>query len=307
MSLFNYFSKTSKSIKNTQEKSDDSCTYVPSITESGLGQQEYQNVLSNVVDLTTPSPAQPDSSKKQRAKRKPYTHFTDEERAKIAKYAAENGNSNAIKHFEKDFPGLNESTVRNFKKKYYSQLSDGRRKGESTVTAIPSKVRGRPSVLMELDEKLIRFIKGIRGRGGVINIHVVRAVTQALIASNPSMVYLSNFDMPRSWVHSIYKRMGLKIRAGTTSRPPVPYDLYAESRYSFLSSIAETIEQFSIPPELVFNVDQTPCSYVSVGKMTMAKKGEKNVAIKGLSDKRNITLTFTITLAGSFLPMQIIY
>ena len=39
----------------------------------------------------------------------------------------------------------------------------------------------------------------------------------------------------------------------------------------------------------------------------MAKKGEKNVPIKGLSDKRNITLTFTITLAGSFLPMQIIY
>ena len=200
-----------------------SCTYVPSITESGLGQQEYQNVLSNVVDLTIPSPAQPDSSKKQRAKRKPYTHFTDEERAKISKYAAENGNSNAIKHFEKDFPGLNESTVRNFKKKYYSQLSDARRKGKSTVTAIPSKVRGRPPVLMELDEKLIWFIKGIRGRGGVINIHGVRAVTQALIASNPSMVYLSNFDMPRSWVHSIYKRMGLKIRAGTTSRPPFPY------------------------------------------------------------------------------------
>ena len=59
--------------------------------------------------------------------------------------------------------------------------------------------------------------------------------------------------MPHSWVHSIYNRTGYKIRAGTTSRPPVPYGLFAESRYSFLSSIAETIEKLNIPPELVFN------------------------------------------------------
>jgi hypothetical protein len=31
------------------------------------------------------------------------------------------------------------------------------------------------------------------------------------------------------------------------------------------------------------------------------------VAIKGLSDKRNITVTFVITLAGDILPLQIIY
>ena len=39
----------------------------------------------------------------------------------------------------------------------------------------------------------------------------------------------------------------------------------------------------------------------------MAKRGEKSVLIKGLSDKRNITLTFVITLPGEFLPLQIIY
>ena len=38
----------------------------------------------------------------------------------------------------------------------------------------------------------------------------------------------------------------------------------------------------------------------------MAKRGEKSVSIKGLSDKRNITLTFVIMLAGEFLPLQII-
>ena len=59
----------------------------------------------------------------------------------------------------------------------------------------------------------------------------------------------------------------------------------------------------SIPPELVLNADQTPSSYVSVGRQTMAAHGSKSVPIAGLSDKRNITLTFVVTLAGDILPM----
>ena len=35
--------------------------------------------------------------------------------------------------------------------------------------------------------------------------------------------------------------------------------------------------------------------------------GSKSVLIKGLTDKRNITLTFTITLSGDILPFQILY
>ena len=100
---------------------------------------------------------------------------------------------------------------------------------------------------------------------------------------------------------------GYTVRAGATSRPPVPYGLYTENRHTFLSRIVETVEQYSIPFELILNADQTPNSYVSVGKMTMAKRGEKSVPIKGLSDKRDITLAFAVTFTGDFLPMQIIY
>ena len=67
------------------------------------------------------------------------------------------------------------------------------------------------------------------------------------------------------------------------------------------------IKLHSIPPQLVLNADQTPSSYVSVGKQTMASRGSKSVPIAGLTDKRNITLTFTVSLAGEFLPMQVIY
>ena len=39
----------------------------------------------------------------------------------------------------------------------------------------------------------------------------------------------------------------------------------------------------------------------------MATRNSSAVPMKGLTDKRNITLTFVISLPGSFLPMQIIY
>ena len=41
--------------------------------------------------------------------------------------------------------------------------------------------------------------------------------------------------------------------------------------------------------------------------MTMATRNSSSVPIKGLTDKRNITLTFVISLDDDFLPMQIIY
>jgi hypothetical protein len=39
----------------------------------------------------------------------------------------------------------------------------------------------------------------------------------------------------------------------------------------------------------------------------MAVRGSKSVPIAGLSDKKNITLTFVVSVAGEFFPMQIIY
>ena len=44
-------------------------------------------------------------------KKRKYTHFTPEQRAKIAKYAAQFGNSGAVRHFTKEFPTLGESSV----------------------------------------------------------------------------------------------------------------------------------------------------------------------------------------------------
>jgi len=39
----------------------------------------------------------------------------------------------------------------------------------------------------------------------------------------------------------------------------------------------------------------------------MAQRSSKNMPVTGLNDKKNITLTLVVTLAGSFLPLKIIY
>ena len=93
---------------------------------------------------------------------------------------------------------------------------------------------------------------------------------------------------------------------GTTGRPPVPRGIYDECRLDYHRDIKHKVDLYSIPPKLVLNADQTPSSYVSVGQLTMATQGSKSVPIKGLTDQRNVTLTFVITLSGQFLPMQVI-
>ena len=100
---------------------------------------------------------------------------------------------------------------RNFKKKYYVKQAEARKAGNTEVICILSEVRGRPPILMDLDNKLLTFLKRIQSRGGVINVHVVRGVTHALITSNPAMIHLNKFNMPCSWKHSIYKRMGYTV------------------------------------------------------------------------------------------------
>lgn len=303
MSLYRYGFKRVSRPTLEQVNNNIEAGHLPSTAESGLGAAEHNQVCEAVVELADPSPA------KKRRLRGSYTHYSPKDRALIGRYALENGNENARKHFSSKFPSLSESTVRNFRKAYKEKLSRQQKQAcPQQVTEIPHKPRGRPPLLLELDEKLIKFLRAVRSKGGIVNIHVVRATATALIESNPSMAsHLNQFSMPRTWVTSLYRRMGFVKRKGTTTRPPVTQGLYDECRREYLTDIKTKVDRWKIPPELVINSDQTPSSYVSVGKSTMAASGTSSVPIKGLTDKRAITLNFVITLANAFLPMQIIY
>ena len=96
-------------------------------------------------------------------------------------------------------------------------------------------------------------------------------------------------------------------RFTTTGRVPIHESLRKELEKAYLHSIVRKIKENDISLSLVLNLDQTTSKYIPVSNKTMAAKGSKNAPIKGSTDKRMITATFTITLDGNFLPMQLIY
>ena len=85
MSLFKYF----------QRKEG----FLPTPEQAGLSEKATKAANTAVMEVKS-------------KKRKCYINFTDEERAKVGQFAAENGNNAAIKKFRAQFPDLGESTVR---------------------------------------------------------------------------------------------------------------------------------------------------------------------------------------------------
>ena len=81
MSIFKYFGKKPHSDTGNEKDDHPSPAYLPSAFKSGLGQQEYQNVVSNVANLANPSVSP--ATGRQRGKRQSYAHYSSEMRAKV--------------------------------------------------------------------------------------------------------------------------------------------------------------------------------------------------------------------------------
>ena len=121
MSLFRHGFKTiegteqSGNNSNTNSLPDaefsEAATYLPNQENTFLGSVEFQAVVSAIEDKANPDTENSSEAKK----RGNYNHYSPEIRAKIGKYASENGNSKEIKHFKAEFPNLKEGTVRTFK------------------------------------------------------------------------------------------------------------------------------------------------------------------------------------------------
>ena len=143
-------------------------------------------------------------------------------------------------------------------------------------------------------------------RGSVITRGVAVSIAKALMTRNPHLI--GNLDVESlHWAQSLYCRMGFRRRQATTSKLEIPEDTLKEIKLQFHHHIPSKVEKFSIPHSLIISLHQTPTKYVPVGRTTLAKKNTKTVPIKGSSDNGTITVTFSISLRGDFLPMQLIY
>ncbi|VDI04793.1 Hypothetical predicted protein [Mytilus galloprovincialis] len=246
-------------------------------------------------------------SPNRKRKRGEYSNYSSEQRAKIARYACEHGNTSAAKHFSKLLDKtINESTVRSMKKQYIDELN---KTPEKKIVELSRSPKGRPKLLGKYDEEVVDYVKKLRATGAIVNKQILIACATGILEHKCRSMLQENgghIALHRSWAESFLRRIGFVKRKGTKAARKVPAN-FDELRVQFLASVSKIISENNIPEELVMNFDQTNISIIPCGNWTMEEEGSKQVEITGLEDKHQITALLTCTMAGNLLPPQLLY
>ena len=250
----------------------------------------------------------------EKQKRGPYMKFSSSQRALIAKRASEHGVTSSMRHFSKKYPEfeLKETTVRRFKNEYLAEMRKRRHEetpGEA-ITELPSKKRGRPTLLVkELEERIKAYITVLHENGAVVNTAITIASAHGVVLSHDANLLVTNgghTELTKYWAKSFLERMGFVKRKGTTKSKVAVADFDA-IKQQFLLDVKSVVLMDEIPHSLVINWDQIGVHYVPVSDWTMEKCGSKRIEITGINDKRQLTGVFACTLTGDFLPPQLVY
>ena len=112
--------------------------------------------------------------------------------------------------------------------------------------------------------------------------------------------------LTKDWAKNMLRRMGYTKRRANSKSKVFPADFKA-IKQQFLIDKKSVVVMEEIPEALILNWNQTAMKIVPSSSWTMEKKGTKRVEIAAIDDKRQITAVFACSLAGKFLPMQLIY
>ena len=157
-------------------------------------------------------------------KRGAYGKLSAETRAKIAKYAAENGIAAAIRHYEvEEGLYLKESTVRGWKKDHCLTIARISRSQDGRVPDVKEPIKrapGRPLLLgQEVEEKAKAIILNIRDSGGVINNSVVIGIIKGIIRDSDSNLLVENggpLQIDKPIARRLLGRLNFVKRRGST-------------------------------------------------------------------------------------------
>ena len=268
------------------------------------------------------SPAEPSANKSvqkeldvlvtgsRKRKRGEYGDYSPDTRYKIARYAIENGNSRAARHFSSVLDrNINESTVRGFKTSYNRRRNLNKEFEPSQTSSLPRSPRGRPTKLGKYDEFVQSYIRKLRQTGGIVNSRIIISAAEGFLIAEDRTLLSENggpITLTKAWAVSLMKRMGLVKRKGTKGVKHLPHD-FESIKSEYLKRIDSVVKDHNIPDSLIINWDQTGSNYVPVNPWTMAEKGSEQVPIAQLDDKRQMTVLLACTKSGEMLPPQLIY
>ena len=196
------------------------------------------------------------------------------------------------------------------------KLKKSNEAANSDIKKIVKKKTGRPTLLPEsLMKKVIETVANLRLRGAPIYSAVIRAVARGIIIANDRSLLLENggyTDLSTDWSRQVLYRFEtldqkMTSRMATTAKIPITPALLNETKLDFQQKIKSLQAWHEIPKDLIINFDQTALPYICTGKHTYQTQGASNVPLVGKGKKKQITGTFTITMTGQFLPLQLIY
>ena len=110
-------------------------------------------------------------------------------------------------------------------------------------------------------------------------------------ANNPNLLREHGGDLVLTdkWARGVLEKLTWSKRKVTTGKVDPSPQFLAEEKFTFQRNISVLVSEHDIPPSLIINIDQTLLSYVNTGKYTFSFKGAKNIPIKGVDDKRQIS------------------
>ena len=162
-----------------------------------------------------------------------------------------------------------------------------------------------------MEDNLIKKVKDIaivtRQAGGVINrMQIVNIAKSVVRANNPDILkeFSETVELTTRWARRVLSDLNWSKRKGATGKIEPSSQYLAEEKFSFQQAISTAISSHDVPNFLVLNIDQTPLSYVSLGQYTFSFKGSKNVPIKGVNDKREITETFAVKIFNNSVDLH---
>ena len=241
-------------------------------------------------------------------KRGSYMKLSLKEKAEIERYASEHGIAKARRHFKDK--QLKDSSIRDWRKAYETELkakaADAKPGEVVFVSSLTPKRLGRPPLLGELlDKKLQAKIFFMRSQQVAINSSVVISVAKALLLKN-KMLLSGPIYLEKEWARHFLKRMGFSKRR-VTSTSKLSLTNFDEHKKNYLCDIWSIVKMEDIPDSLILNWDQTEMKIIPTSSWTIEKSVIKRVEITAADDKRQITGVFAGSLAGDFLPIQVLY
>ena len=173
--------------------------------------------------------------------RERYIRYTDQQRFQISKYASENGTTASVRKYRTDFPKINESTVRGFKKHYEEEPHRAKKMGREVSKKLPIEKQGRPRHRGDtLDTLVQKYIRAQSNRGNAVKRSMAVSTAKVLMRRYPKGVGKVEIENSE-WAKSSFKRMHYRRRKATTAKLPMPPGIYKEMSFFFITRLLKLL------------------------------------------------------------------